>query len=299
MSKNIMEQATNKLNIVGKIIDCTFREGTTSSGSRYESANYTVRVEQTYNGKKEIDEIACTTFGTPTTSTGAQHPGYRSIQELKGMKTIQDYGENEASRIKITAGSIQENAFVSRSGQLVNNWRARVPYIGTAGNASDIASFNVDIFIMDMHDELDKDGEPTGRLVVKGGIVQYGGTLDVVDFIVEGNDAVDYISHNWNVNDTVNAGGRIRVTSQEVNTPAESTGSWGESLPETSTRMVRELVITRGSDEAFDEDFAYDAADIKKVYNERKARLEQLQINAKQTSATKAKPNAASKYSWE
>ena len=298
MSKAITEQATNKLNIVGKIIDCTFREGVTTDNTKYESANYTLRVEQTYNGKTEVSEIPCSTFATPTTSTGAVHPGYRSIQELKNMHTIQDYGEEAASRIKITAGNIQENAFVSKSGQLITNWRVRVPYIGVAGNASDIASFNVDIFIMDMHDEIDKSGEPTGRLIVKGGIVQYGGILDVIDFIVEGNDAVDYISRNWNINDTVNAGGRVRITSQEVNMAAESAGSWGESLPETSTRMVRELVITRGSDEAFDEEFAYDAADIKKAYNERKAKLEQLQINAKQ-SATKARPNTPNKYSWE
>jgi hypothetical protein len=32
MSKNILDQATNKLTIVGKLLDCVFREGTTGSG---------------------------------------------------------------------------------------------------------------------------------------------------------------------------------------------------------------------------------------------------------------------------
>ena len=165
---------------------------------------------------------------------------------------------------------------------------------------ADIASFNVDIFIMDMHDEISRDDEPTGRLIVKGGIVQYGGKLDVVEFIVEGNDAVDYISRNWNINDTVNAGGRIRFTSQEVKSSAVES-SWGEELPETSTRMVRELIITRGSDEAFEDEFAYDAAEIKKAFNERKAMIEQMQIDAKKgAQKTTASADApASKYSWE
>lgn len=295
MSKNIMEQATNKVNIVGKLMDCTFREGVTKDGRKYEGANFTVRVEQTYGGQTEISEIPVSIFATQVTNSGAPHPGYKNIQDLKTLRTIQDYGEADASRIRMTGANIRENAFYSKnSGQLVNNWQIQTSFLNTAGNASDIATFNVDIFIMDMHDEMDRDGEPTGRLVVKGGIVQYGGNLDVVEFLVEGNDAVDYISRNWNINDTVNAGGRIRITSKEVKSTAES-GSWGEDLPETSTRSVRELIITRGSDEAFDEDFAYDTTDIKKAFNVRKARMEQLQINAKQQPAA----NSANKYSWE
>ena len=150
---------------------------------------------------------------------------------------------------------------------------------------------------MDMHEEMDREGEPTGRLIVKGAVVQYQGKLDVIEFIVEGSDAVNYISRNWEENKTVNVGGRIRVTSQEEKRSA-SESSWGEELPETSTRMVRELIITRGSDEPFDDDFAYDAAEIKKAFNERKARLEQMQIDAKKGSPAKAASNDK-KYSWE
>jgi hypothetical protein len=156
----------------------------------------------------------------------------------------------------------------------------------------------MDIFIMDMHEEVDREGEPTGRLVIKGAVVQYGGRLDVIEFIVEGNDAVNYISRNWEENKTVNVGGRIRVTSQEEKRSA-SESSWGEELPETSTRMVRELIITRGSDEPFDDDFAYDAAEIKKAFNERKARLEQMQIDAKNNTKKSAPATSKSNYSWE
>lgn len=295
MSKNIMQQATNKLNIVGKLVDCVFREGITKDGRKYEGANFTVRVTQTYGGQTETSEIPVSVFATQFTNSGAPHPGWKNIQELKAMKTIQDYGEMEASRIRMTSATLRENAFVNKGGQLINGWQINTSFFNSANTMNDIASFNVDLFIMDMHDEEDREGEPTGRLIVKGGIVQFGGTLDVVEFIVEGNDAVDYISRNWNINDTVNAGGRIRVTSKEVKRSAESS-SWGEDLPETSTRSVRELIITRGSDEPFEEDFAYDSVDIKKAFNQRKAKIEQLQINAQQSSAKSAPSN---KYSWE
>lgn len=298
MSLEITKQAVNKMTIVGKLIETNFRSGTTKDGRQYESANFTVRTEQTYeDGHVEVDEIPISIFATQFTSTGAPHPGYRGIQELKELKTIQQVGEAEADRVRMTAANVRENNFVSRSGQLVNGWQINTPFIGTAGASPDIAIFNINIFIMDMHDEIDREGNPTGRLVIKGGIVQYGGTLDVVEFIVEDPDKINYISRNWEVNDTVNAGGHIRVTTREVKTSAES-GSWGEALPDTSTQYVRELIITRGSDFGFEEDLAYDPADIKRAFNERKARIEQLQINAKQPKANPQAGTAASKYSW-
>lgn len=294
--KNITEQATNKFNIVGKLLDITFRDGTTKTGSKYESANFTVRVTQTYNGQKETSEIPVSLFATQFTSSGKPHPGWKNIQDLKNMKTIQQVGEAEATKVRMTSASVRENNFMTKSGQLINGWQINTSFINEATSGSEIASFNVDIFIMDMHDEVNHEGDPTGRLVVKGGIVQYGGKLDVVEFIVEASDAVDYISRNWNVNDTVNVGGRVRFTSKEEKRAA-SESSWGEELPETSTRTVRELIITRGSDEAFEEEFAYDPTDIKKAFNIRKAEIEQLQVAA--TSKSAAKASNAGKYSWE
>jgi hypothetical protein len=152
---------------------------------------------------------------------------------------------------------------------------------------------------MDIHPEEDRDGEPTGRLIVKGGLVQYGGKLDVLEFIVEGPDKVEYVERNWNVHDTVNVRGRIRVTSIEEKPRAAS--SWGEDVPDETTRMVRELIITTGDDTPKEEDFAYDPTEIKKAFNVRKAEIEQLQLDAKNgtAKAPAASSNTPAKYSWE
>ena len=154
---------------------------------------------------------------------------------------------------------------------------------------------------MDMHEEMDREENPTGRLIVKGGIVQYGGKLDVVEFVVESPECVEHISRNWQVNDTVNARGRIRFTSLEEKR-ASSEASWGEEVPETTTRVMRELIITTGDPEGKEEEFAYDQADIKKAFNVRKANMEQLQIDAKNKAskpAAQAAAPAKSAYSWE
>lgn len=303
MSKDITTQATNKMNIVGKLVSATFAEGKMKNGGTYERANLVIRVTQEYDGVKETSEIPVSMFASPYTTRGTANPAFESLQKVKNMKTVQNCGEAEADTVRMTNGSLQENNFVSRnSGQLINTWQIRNSFLNTTKMA-DIATFNVDIFILDMHDETDRDGDPTGRLVVKGGIVQYGGKLDVVEFIVEAPDKVNYIQRNWNINDTVNAGGRIRFTSREESRRT-SESSWGESIPETSTYMVRELIITYGSDEPFDEDLAYSPDDIRKAFNVRKAELEQLQLDAKKGNAPKAAAAAApaanaSKYDWE
>lgn len=296
--KTLMDQGTNKVTIVGKLLDATFNSGKTKAGAPYERANITVRVAQHFNDHDEISEIPVSMFASQFTQKGALNPAWQSIQDLRKMKTAQDHGIDGADTVRITGANIREINFVAKSGQLINGWQINTSFIN-AGNTPEIASFILDIFIMDMTDELDREGDPTGRLIIKGAIVQYGGKLDVLQFIVENPDHVDFISSHWNVNDTNTVKGRIRVRAQEEkSTP--STSSWGEDIPDTTTRMVRELIITKGDDEGKEEDFAYDPVEIKKGFNARKAEIEQLQLDAKNKAATPAPAAATSnKYNWE
>jgi hypothetical protein len=298
--KDINVQATNKMNLVGKLMNVDFGEGKLSDGREYKRATVTIRVNQPVDGKEEMSEIPIGFFATPYTSTGKQNPAYKSLVELRDLKTAQNVGIDAADQVRITSGVLSENNFVSRSGNLINGFQIRGSFISSA-KLSDIASFTTEIFIMDMHDEVDKEGDPTGRLIVRGGIVQYGGKLDVLDFVVEAPDKVEFVSRNWEPNTTQLVKGRVRVTSHEVSTGG-GTGSWGEDLPDTTTTYVRELVITGGEDTAKDEDFSYDPVEIKKAFNQRKAMIEQMQIDAR--SRTKNQGGSGSnsdskKYEWE
>lgn len=296
--KNLSVQAQNKLNITGKLLDVTFGEGKMSDDRAYHRASLTIRVTQTYGGREETSEIPVSIFAAQYTSTGKLNPGWKSIQDLHNFKSAQDVGIDNADKIRITGATISENNFVSRNGQLINGWQIRGSFVNSA-TTEDVASFINDIFIMDMHEELSRDDEPTGRLVIKGALVQYGEKLDVLEYIVEQPEAVEYISSHWNVNDTVTVRGRIRVTSVEEKTSGADS-SWGEDIPEATTRYVRELIITKGDDEGKEEEFAYDPAEIKKGFNVRKANIEQMQADAKNGAAKKAAPaQTSNKYSWE
>ena len=302
--KSINEQAKNTVNLVGKVVDATFRSGNTKLNQPYESCTLTIRVTQEYHGREETSDIQVSDFVTKFTKQNKPNPFYESFQSLKDLKTIQTHGEGEADTVSVgRMCSISENNFVSRNGQLIHGWSLNTRTI-TRAKAQEVGTFDLDIFIFDMHDEMNHEGEPTGRFIVKGGLVQYGGSIDVLEFVWEEPDEINYVQRNWNINDTVNIRGRIRVTSEE--TKATHSGGWGEDIPETTTRMVRELVACTGSEGAFEEDFAYDPADIKRAMNERKARLEQLQVDAQQKAKSVPKAEAATtaapsskRYDWE
>ena len=294
--KSVQIQAGNKINLCGKLMDVAFGNGKLSDGRPYERATVTIRATQTYGGKEETSDVQVGMFATEYTSTGKPNPAWKSIMDLKHMNTAQNVGIDAAAHVRMTGATLSENNFVSRTGQLINGWQIRGSFINEA-KLSDVASFVTDIFIMNMHDEVDRENDTTGRLVIKGGIVQYGGKLDVVDFIVEAPDTVEYISRNWKVSDTVTVKGRIRVTSQEEE--VQSSG-WGEDVPDTTTRFVRELIITTGDDEGKEEEFAYDPAEIKKAANDRKAMIEQMQINARKVAPKQGAGSAnATNYDWE
>lgn len=297
--KNINEQALNQVNIAGKLIDLSINSGKMSDGRDYERATATVRVTQTYFGREETSEIQVDMFAAQYTNSGKLNPSYTNLQTLKKLKTAQNVGIDAADTVLFKKAELHENNFVSRSGQLITGWRIRASFVNE-NPKQDTATFAEEIFIMDMHDEEDSEGNPTGRLIIKGGIVCYGGKLEVLEFIAEQPEVVEYISRNYETGTTIGIVGRVRVTSKEEKKPASST-SWGESIPDTTTRYIRELIITQGDDEAKEDEFAYDPTDIKKAFNVRKSMIEQQQEDARNKAKNTPTPStpSPSKYSWE
>lgn len=291
--KSIMNQAKQTVNLTGKLLDVTFGDGKLSDGRPYQRATVTIRVTQMVSGREETSEIPASFFATEFTSTGKPNPAWKSLQDLKQMKTAQNVGIEAASTVRVSGINLQENVFTTRNGQLIDGWQLRSSFINETKNPQ-TATFAIEIFIIGMDDEIVND-EPTGRLKIRGGIVQYNGRLDVIDFVVERPDSIEFIRNNWKVNDTLNVRGYIRVTASEVE--VKSSG-WGDDIPDTTTRTIRELVIGTGDDEGHDEDFAYDPTEIRKAFIARKAEIEQKQLSARPTQ-TKAQTPSKTDFDWE
>lgn len=310
MPKNVEMQATNTATVTGTLLDVSVREMETKADKKpFRSANVVLRVTQTYGGKTEISEIPISMVAMKFKKDGTINSAYENIGALKtDYRSAQQVGDVGASRLRFSGRSVnlRENMFAdSRDPEnVVSTWQINATFFnevrGSDTNVTnaDCATFSVDIYIMAMSREMTVEGEETGRLKIRGGVVQYGRKLDCFDFYVEDPTAVDYIERNWSINDTVNAMGRIRYTSETVT--YESQNTWGEAIPRTSTRTKRELIITQGSDFALDDEKSYSPDDIRALNADRNQRKEQIKIDArnkKQKKAAAAVPSTS--YEWE
>lgn len=314
MAKNINIQSNQSVTITGKLSDVVVRENVSKGTNKpYRAGTVTIRVDQTYGGKQEVSEIPVSFIAMKFKKDGTINPVYESAGNLTTQfKSIQNYGYDAASRIRVSgrSGNISENMFVGRDGeQVVSSWRVNSSFFNPVNGSvesspanADCATFEMDIFIMGMDRECTPEGEETGRLKIRGGVIQYGNRLDVLDFVVEAPTAVDYIERNYSINDTVKVYGRIRYTSEEVISDYHEESSWGEVIPKApSTRVKRELVIVNGSDEPYDEDMAYAPEDIQVIAADRNNRKEQLKADArsKANQKTAAKAVVSDNYGWE
>lgn len=296
--RTLNDQSKNKVAINGKLVSVNLKEGTTKKGKPFIGGRATVRVNQSYLGVDEISHVQVSFFSTKYTSEGGSNPSYESIKSLLSMKSIEQVGETEADKIRLTSGSLRENAYVSKSGNIVDGWQIDASFINK-GIGDDSATFKIDsMVILDKKPEIDRvTGDETGRLFVKAGVVQYGGRLDVLEFVIDDPNAAMQVDNAWDIDATVSAWGRIRVVTKEEKKRTISS-SWGEEAPvDASTVTIRELVLTGGSP-VDDEDFAYDISEIKKGFNQRKANREQMMSDAAAKPAASAAPKKQS-YGWE
>lgn len=320
MFKSIETPALNSVVINGALLGLDLRDGKSSAakGSKpYRSVNATVRVNQTYGGKNEISELPVGFIAMKFKKDGTDN----SIYEIYGKypteyRTAQRDGIEEATNVQINGrrgnGVLAENMFASPQNPetVVSNWNISATFLNenrgiAPGNGADCATFDIEIFILNLERELNREGEETGRLKIRGGVVKYGRKLDCLDFYVENPSAIDYIERNFSVNDTAHFVGRIRFTSETVKYETENT--WGEAIPQTTTQKKRELIITGpgiGCEAGpYDEERSYNPEDIRVLVADRNALKEQKKMEARAKAAKPAATtaSAASKpvYGWE
>lgn len=299
MSRDIEKvmNGSNVVQMVGKLMSIEFSNGKTGAGVPYQSAKMILRVNQEYQGNAETSEIPVKVFASQYTNAGAPNPGWDSINKLKDLKTAQNVGIDSADVVGVKKGEMRESTYASKTtGQLVTGFEINNTFFTVySPGSNEFATFQADVFIMDIHDEMDRDEEPTGRLVVKGGVVGFKGKLNVFEYIAEDASVIERIRSDWDVNDTVRLSGRVRYASKEVAAPSGKQG-WGEDMPVMAvSHVAKELVIT-GGDYPYDEEFAYNPDDIRKANNIRKAEIEQKQIDAKGPAKTASRARSTG---WE
>lgn len=288
----MLAQAENKVTIEGILSEISVREGEFKSNKTgtmmpYLSGEIKIRVNQEINKIMTEMEVPVTFFASKYTNAGSENSAYKSINELRTNFTSLAAADasHPADRIKITGGSIKENLFAGRNGNVISTPIINASFFNKAKGENSEATFQQVICIGGKTEEVDAEGELTGALIIKGIVPQYGGKVDVISYRVVAQDAIDHINANWNVGDTVKIKGRINFTSK-VETHTEEVG-FGEPIVENRTITVKELLITGGSACGFEGDMAFDSSDIATALQERQERIASIKSSA---SAPKAAP---------
>lgn len=308
MSRNVEIPAENVVTVTGTLLDITFRDGVSAAakGSKpYRSAEARIRVEQSYGPegarKEEVSEIPVKFMAMKFKKDGTSNPIYEQIGEFVNLRTAKQVGLAAASRVRVGGAknaNLRENLFAaSRDPENVRSvWEINATYMDECRASEDslsknanCATFSVLATIGSIANEVNSEGEETGRLRMTAGIVQYGRKIDLFTFFVENPSAVDYISRNYQVNDTVHLMGRIRMTSEVEEIVSQD--SWGEDIPQTSTKKKTELIVTKGDDYALEGDMAYSIEELQPLFADRAARKEAAKIEAR-NRATRISPSS-------
>ena len=236
-----------------------------------------IRVEQDINGTMTTMEVPVSTFASRYTNAGAENPAYNSLKDvMENYKSIAACGNiDDADRVRITNGSLQENVFYAKNGDLVNTSRISASFINkiAKNECKPEATFTATIVVGNKSDELDRDGTPTNRLNVNGVIIQYGERADLIKFIVAKPDAKNHIEQYWNDGDTVRVQGKVNFSSKTEYIEEEV--GFGEPIKTAKTTSVHELLIESGSAGCLEGDAAYDIKDVQSALAARKVRIEE------------------------
>lgn len=284
---NIKEvQSTNVVEISGILSQLEVEQKKTADGRNYASAKATIKVDQEIGGKMVENEIPVKLFSMELKSDGKVSKIYTGILEMRdkftSLAALPDDEKDKASKVVITSGQLKENIWVDpNSGQVRTGFEIDSNFMNAPRQGAEFepsARFELSGVIMDTTRETDANQEETGRLKVKVAVVGWTGKdgvtrVDVIDLIAASDSAVNFIESNWEKGDTVNINGAISFN-QSTKVWYEEQG-FGEPIKRTKTQTRKELIILGGSPSGLEEEYSYDANDIKAGLAARAARVEE------------------------
>lgn len=271
-------QSTNRVTITGILSELNIEPKTTADGREYVQGSAKIKVDQEINGQMTENEIPIRMFSMKKKKDGTDNAVYQGIIKMAEDYTSLAVAETpaQASVVTISSGQIQENSYVDKTtGVVRNGFQIASNFMKKASSDDEQkAKFELSGVIGNIDDEKDKDGEETGRLIIKFIVVGYLGRVDVVTLIAENPVAVNHIRSNWEKGDTVSLAGTVNMT-YKIETWEEEQG-FGEPIKRSRTVSKRELLITGGSPCGLDEELSYDSDAIKLALDERTSRLNEL-----------------------
>ena len=301
----MIRQAENRVRIEGILAEIDIKPGTfNKNGQTMESigGSITVKVTQKISGEEKELAIPIHMFASKLTNKGTPNPAYESIKRIADEYVsiaASENGEDGADRVRITNASIRMNEYYSQDGRLISFPRVNASFVQKI-NKSDCkpeATYMTEFVVANKSEEIDNHGEETGRYRIDAIIPQYGGKVDVVPMYAQSPGVIDAVKTYWEIGNTVKANGRLDFSATTETTIEEV--DFGEPIEKTRTINRSDLIITGGSQEPLEGDFAFDESEIQNALAERKLRLEKQKDRDMSRAATRQTPAPAAKHGFQ
>lgn len=287
-NKTEIKQALNKVTIVGTLKEKKLEIGETKEHKKYISGELVIATSKTSFHRVHI-------FANQKTKDGKDNKMFKSYTTIND-KYLSEAGiieqqipDVEPTKVKV-AGELSVNDYYNNDqlfstvqirGKFINRIRPEEEYIPQA-------KFDTEMYIENIKPET-KNDEETDRAIVTGIIPIYGGKVIPIDFITDLEDGVtDFVTSNFDKGDTVDFWGDIV---NEIVTTTKKKKGFGKANEDVITTTKRELLITGGNPEPYEEEKAYDSETIKKALAEREVSLKELEENSKKNSKKSNKSN--------
>lgn len=281
----MIREAENVVKIEGILSETDLKYGSfEKNGEKKNSIGGTIKIQvnQEINGEAVTLEVPVHMFASEYTNKGTKNPAYQSMERIMNeyVSIAAAGGAANADCVRVTNGKIAMNEYYGQDGRLIAFPRITASFVSKvrADEVSPKAEFSTQFVVAKKQHEVDNEGVETGRFKVTGIIPQYGGKVDVVEFITANPKVISAVDQYWNENDTVSAVGRLNFSSRTEKVIKEV--DFGEPQESTRTISVSELIITGGSSTPLEGEFAYEMSDIQAALSERKERLEASKAKA-------------------
>ena len=276
----MIREAENVARIEGILSETDLKYGSfEKNGEKKNSIGGVIKIQvnQEINGESITLEVPVHMFASEYTNKGTKNPAYQSIERIMNEYTsiAAAGGTANADCVRVTNGKITMNEYYGQDGRLISFPRITASFVNKvkADELAPKAEFSTQFVVAKKQMETDSEGVETGRYKVTGIVPQYGGRVDVIEFVTSNPKVIEAVKQYWTENDTVSAVGRLNFSSRTETVIKEV--DFGEPQETTRTISVSELIITGGSSTPLDGDFAYNMDDIQAALAERKVRLDE------------------------
>lgn len=192
-----LRQADAFLTIEGVLSEMKLEKARDKEGKNVVKGNMSIKTSET-------NFVTVNVYVNELTKSGEKNKAYSGIETVMNeYKSIAAVGAKEATKVRIGRGQVQPNTYINRDGDVQTNIRYSSNFFNRITDAEEFkprAEMEVEGYISSIVNEVDKDGEETGRLKINLYMPTYAG-IEPFAMVVPA-DIADAVTSTFEVGQT-------------------------------------------------------------------------------------------------